>query len=114
MLSKLYPRPGTFVKPVGRRKWFAYCYEVVSAEPHPRCAPGIDYMECRRWGWDDATQQPIDDGHCGPGHHSYFSAAIRSVGEGEAWRLERDGSPDFLDPVYFRRVDRLGQQELFA
>ena len=74
-------------------------------------APGIEQLQCRRWGLD-AQRRPIDDGHH---NRSFYTGRFQPVGR-RAWRIN-DDTPLWCAPRYFKQIpapEVAGQMEMFS
>ncbi len=99
------PAIGTFVKPVGRFGGYLYCLEIMELVTYESWAGGeCVQWQCKRWGLRDG--QPFDDGHLSTGT-SISGAKPAAPG---VWRDPSDG---WCGPLYWRKIETKGQQDLF-
>ena len=98
-----HPAIGTFVKPVGLFGYL-YCLEVLAVVTYEAWTGECVQWQCKRWGMKDG--QPVDDGHLRTGASI---SGIRPVVPG-VWK---EPSHDWYGPIYWRKIETKGQQDLF-
>ena len=99
------PSIGTYIKPVSLRV-YGYCLEVMKVVAYEGWAgDSVEQWQYKRWGMKDG--QPFDDGHVRTGGCISGVNCIRP-GVWRSWSQECDGSP-----MYWRKIETLGQQDLF-
>ena len=99
------PAIGTFIRPVG---WvYCYCFEVVKVLPENDEGP--EQWWCKRWGKSD-DHQPVADGH----HGISYLNNLQEVAPG-VWRDPWEFATPRWDccPLYYRKIETKGQQDLF-
>lgn len=96
------PGVGTYLMPIQAYQ-VRYCHQVLEAidctESH---ASGMKALHLKRWGLDD-KRQPVDDGHCGESHDSWYTGNFRPVGS-SAWRILDDARGCCIGPIYFKTI----------
>jgi len=96
------PAIGTYIRPVPRRQ---YCLEVVRVIPEDRHGP--EQWWCRRHGYDQDADQPIDDGMSDSLH---YLNGLEQVFDG-VWKDPFEATPRWTCcPLYYKRIDVHGQQ----
>ena len=99
------PAIGTFIRPVGST--YSYCFEVVKVIAKDKEGP--EQWHCKRWG-KSAEHQPMADGH----HDIHYLNNLQEVLPG-VWRGEwLPDTPRWgCCPLYYKKVETKGQQDLF-
>ena len=99
------PAIGTFIKPVSRFGYL-YCLEIMAVVTYEAWTGECVQWQYKRWGLKDG--QPFDDGHLKTGG-SISGMQLVATGVWKAPHQSRTTG----DPIYFRRIETKGQQDLF-